>query len=133
MKVLKQIAIFLSNKPGTLASVTKTLSDHGINILGIMVSEGVEYAVVRLIVSDPVKAIHLLGEGGLLVIESDIVSINLKNVLGAICEVGRVLSSNSVNIEYAYGSISPAEEEGVLYLKVSDIEKAKKALSEIAL
>ena len=61
MKVEKQLSLFLENKPGTLAAVCQALADEAVNIYAISVVDAVDHAVVRMVVSDPTKAITLLG------------------------------------------------------------------------
>lgn len=131
MEKCKQLAIFLANKPGTLANVCTSLAEKGINIQGIMVSDAVDHAVVRLVVSNPQEAIHMLGEAGLLVVDSDIISIHLNNKPGELANLGYRLSEAGVNIEYLYGSLNSKSLDGVLYIKVNDIDKAAQALGEM--
>lgn len=129
MKITKQLAIFMANKPGTLTMVCEMLADNKINILGIMVSDAVDHAVVRIVVDDPATAIHRLGEAGILVVDSDIMVLSLPNVHGQLLKLSRTLSDSGVNIEYLYGGLKQSDKEGILFVKVSDLEKAKSALS----
>ena len=64
MKVVKQLALFVENKPGTLASVCQALAKKRINILAISISDAVDHAVVRMVVDNATKALHLVGEHG---------------------------------------------------------------------
>ncbi|MBI2192469.1 MAG: ACT domain-containing protein [Planctomycetes bacterium] len=125
--VERQLSIFLQNKPGVLAEVCRVLSGTNINLRAISVSDTVDHAVVRLVVDNPQKAVHLLGERGTLVVETDVLAVRLTNKPGALGEVARKLGRAGVNIEYAYGSADAAE--GVLFLRVSNLGKARKALS----
>jgi hypothetical protein len=129
MNIMKQLAIFMANKPGTLSSVCELLLEHNINILGIMVSDAVDHAVVRMVVDNPTTATHLLGERGILVVDSDIIALTLPNTSGQLFKFSRTFSEAGVNIEYLYGGLNRGDKEGVLFIKVSDIEKAGKALT----
>ena len=124
MKLVKQLAIFLANKPGTMARVTDTLSEANINILGVMVADAVDHAVLRIVVDQPEKAIHLLGDGGLLVLESDIFELELPNKPGMLSELGKTLSDMGINIEYAYGAVKQDADKGLMYVKVSNPNEA---------
>ena len=64
MKTVKQLSLFLENKPGTLVAVCRALADEKINFQAMSVSDAVDHAVVRMVVSDPRRAVHLLGERG---------------------------------------------------------------------
>jgi len=133
MRVCKQLAVFVANRPGTLAQVSKILAQEGINILGLSVADAVDHAVLRLIVSDPNKAIHLLEDAGLLVLDTDVLALKLQNTPGNISKLSEALANENINIAYAYGGLDESNSEGTLYLKVSDIEKAKEVISKLAL
>lgn len=122
----KQLSIFLENKPGVLAEVAQTLGDHGINIRGLSVSDTVDHAVVRIIVNDPQKAIHLLGEHGLLVVETDVLAVKLADQPGRLAELAGQLARAKVNIEYAYGSSD--DTQATVFFRVSDAKKAVQLL-----
>ena len=129
MQTRKQLSFFLENKPGTLAKVCDSLSQAGINIIGFSVSDAVDHAVIRIIVNDEQKAIHLLGNSGLLVIESDVLEVAIPNHPGALQELAEKLSRANINIHYAYGTSGSNTPEAILYMRVSDIENARKILS----
>src|SRR2546427_10481702 len=96
-----QLAVFLENRPGALARVCEALAKAGINIYALTVSDTVDHSVVRMIVSDPTKALMLLGERGVLAFENDVLFIDAANEM---CVLGRItdaLSRAQVNIEYA--------------------------------
>ncbi len=104
MRVEKQLSVFLDNKPGSLAAVCEDLTAHDINIEAITIANLVDHAVVRLIVSDPRAAEHLLGESGTLVIVHDVLAVELPDQPGAIERLARTLGRARVNIDYMYGS-----------------------------
>jgi len=124
MEILKQLAVFVANRPGTLARVCRILSEHDINILGLAVADSVDHAVLRFVVDKATPAIHALGEAGLLTVDSEIFAIRLSNKTGRLADLGQALSDVGVNIEYAYGGVSGNDQEGTLYIKVSDPAKA---------
>jgi hypothetical protein len=124
--ITRQLSVFLENKPGVLAEVCKALSERKINILGFSISDTVDYAVVRLVVSDTNTAMHVLGQGGALVVENDVLSLELANTPGTVQVVAEKLSRAGVNIEYAYGSGDG--QKGLIFIRVSDTEKAHAAI-----
>ena len=129
MKIVKQLSVFLKNRPGTLSGICKHISDAGINILGFSVSDTIDHAVVRMIVDEPVRTLHLLGDSGILVIENDVLAIALKNETGQLSSLAETLGSSGVNIEYAYGGIQEGDDSGVLFMRVSDAKKALELLT----
>jgi hypothetical protein len=122
-----QLSIFLENKPGVLAEVGKMLGDHDINIRGISISDTVDHAVVRLMVDQPQKAIHVLGEHGALVVETEILEVKLADEPGALSRLADKFAHGNINIEYAYGTSNGSR--ATLFVRVSDTERAVKLLS----
>src|SRR6195256_3422463 len=107
MESAAQLSIFLSNRPGALARVCEELAKAEINIHALTISDTVDHAVVRMVVSDPTKALMLLGEAGVLALENDVVLIEADNVPGMLAKIAERLASADVNIEYTYLAASP--------------------------
>jgi len=128
MKVVKQLSVFLENKPGVLARLCHEFAEQGINLQGISISDTVDHAVVRLIPSDPAKALSLLESAGQLVVETDVLALPLANRPGELAKLAATLAKAKVNIEYAYGTVR--DSSALLVLRVNDIKKAAKALKK---
>lgn len=133
MEILKQLSVFVANRPGSLARISALLAGQGINIQGLSVADAVDHAVVRFIVDLPARAMVVLSEAGLLVLESDIIALHLTNRPGEMSELGNRLGQAGVNIEYAYGGMGAGDASGVLFLKVSDEEQAREVLAGMGL
>lgn len=123
MEIVKQLAVFLENKPGALLRLAQDLAAKQINLLAISVTDSVDHAVVRLVVDKPTDAIHLLGETGVLVVESDLLRVKVSDSPGVLAEFCAKLSTMNVNIEYAYGSSTPETGNAYLYIRVLDPHK----------
>jgi hypothetical protein len=129
MEITKQLALFLENRPGTLARVCDALSAAKINIYAISTSDTVDHSVVRMVVSDTAKALFIFEEHGTLVVEDDVLMINGDNKPGSLAKIAHVLAHGKVNIEYAYCATPPDAKKGLLILRVSDAKKAMKLLN----
>jgi hypothetical protein len=129
MQVAKQLALFLANKPGTLASVCKALADVKINIYAISTSDTIDHSVVRLIVDQPDKAQRVFEQRGTLVVPTEVIMIDGSNKPGSLSDIANQLSDAGVNIEYAYCATSPKASKGLLILRPSNVAKALKALN----
>jgi hypothetical protein len=128
-QITKQLALFLENRPGTLARVCDALSAAKINIYAISTSDTVDHIVVRMVVSDPVKALHVFEAHGTLVVEHDVLMITGDNKPGSLAGIAHKLAAAKINIEYAYCATPPEAKKGLLVLRVSDAKKALKALN----
>ena len=128
MKTVKQLALFLENKPGTLSKVCSAIAVAKINIFAISVSDAVDHAVVRMVVSDPQKALHLLGEHGVLVVERDVLMLEGHNKPGELAGIAAKLAKHKVNIEYAYSATPSNATTGAMILRVDNPRKAARIL-----
>src|SRR5437870_1135406 len=97
-----QLAVFLTNRPGTLARLSDALAQAGINIHALTISDTIDHSVIRMVVSDPTKALMLLGEAGVLALENDVVLIEASNEPGVLSVIAERLGKAGVNIEYLY-------------------------------
>jgi len=131
LETTTQLAVFLENRPGALARVCEALAKAGINIHALTVADTVDHAVVRMIVSDPTKALMLLGECGVLAFENDVLFIDAPNERGVLSKIADALSRVEVNIEYAYFASGANSSNGIIVLRPSNIEKARQALSDL--
>jgi len=115
----------MENKPGNLAQICEILERNYINMIGITVADAVDHAVVRMVVDDPIKTIHIFGEIGSVVVESDVVIVQMdKSQPGSLKMISNALSENEINIDYIYGT--EIEGKATIILKVSDPVKASK-------
>ena len=126
-----QLAVFLANRPGALARVCEALAKAEINIHALATSDTVDHSVVRMVVSDPTKALMLLGEAGVLALESDVLMIETDNKPGVLAKIAERLAESEVNIEYVYLAGSPKAAKGLIILRPSDVEKAQSVLRDL--
>ena len=131
METGTQLADFLENRPGALGRVCEAFAKAGVNIYALTVSDTVDHAVVRMVVSDSIKALMLLGERGVLAFENDVLLIDAANELGVLGKIAEALSRAEVNIEYAYFATTGDSPKGLIVLRTSDTEKARQALSNL--
>jgi len=89
MEIATQLSVFLVNEPGTLADVCDELAKHDINIYALTISDTVDHAVVRMVVSDTQKALSLFEERGTLVVENDVLLLENSNRPGALSAIAR--------------------------------------------
>jgi hypothetical protein len=129
MHIAKQLALFLDNRPGTLARLADALGEAQVNIYAISTSDTIDHSVVRLVVSDYRRAMHVFEERGALVVEDDVLVVEGDNKPGSLARMADKLSAAKVNIEYCYSATGPKEKRGLMVLRVSDAKKALKVLN----
>jgi hypothetical protein len=124
-----QLAVFMKNVPGTLHEILRSLKEAAINIEGIMVNDAADHAVVRLVVDAPSKAIHLLGDRGMLVVESEIICHEMTDRTGEIMVLAGELAGAGINISYIYGSTPEGGGRPRIFLHSSDNPRVLEVLA----
>jgi hypothetical protein len=125
-----QLSVFVENKPGKLESITKILSEAGINIRGIsMASEG-EFGVLKVLVSDPNKALQVLKREHFTVSERNVVVAIVDDQPGTLHDLLLTLSSQQINIEDCYGIVLEEGDKAAIVLDIEAYPQAEKVLLE---
>lgn len=127
---IKQISIFIENKPGRLLSVTKILEENGIDIRALSVSDTKDFGILRLIVNDPDKACEALRKADCTVTLTEVIGIGIKDHPGGLAEAVSILDAKNINIEYMYAFISRTDDIAYVILRVENNSKAVEALEE---
>ena len=130
MAAIKQISIFVENKPGRMAGVAKALGDAGVNIRALTIAEAGDFGVVRMVVDDTERGYTALREKGFMVSETDVLAVEIKDVPGGLYEIVNSLGMNNVNVEYAYAFVTAKAERAMLILRVDDVKRAAEVLGE---
>ncbi|OAT82936.1 ACT domain-containing protein [Desulfotomaculum copahuensis] len=127
MKV-KQISIFLENKSGRLAQVTRVLGDNGINIRALSIADTTDFGILRLIVSDPDLAYRVLKEAGFTVSATDVIAVEVTDEPGGLANAMAVLQEAGINIEYLYAFLQKASKAALVVFRVEQLDEAVAAL-----
>ena len=125
---IRQISMFLENKPGQLSAACRTLADAGINIATLSLADTSDFGIVRMIVDDHEKAKAVLSEKGHVVNVREVIAVCVPDRPGGMGEVMTVLDKAGVNIEYSYAFAFHKGEKAVLVFRFSDNDKAEAAL-----
>lgn len=129
MQLTTQLALFLENRPGTLARVCDALSEAKINIYAISTSDTVDHIVIRMVLSNPTKALQVFEERGSLALPTEVLMIDGNNKPGSLAAIAHKLGEAKINIDYAYCATSPVAQKGILILRTQDPKKAMKVLN----
>ncbi|AET63696.1 ACT domain-containing protein [Methanothrix harundinacea] len=130
MVAIKQISLFVENKPGRMAKVSKTLSDAGVNIRALTVAEAGDFGVIRMVVDDPEKGYKVLHDGGFTVSETEVLAVEMKDIPGGLYEIVNTLGESEVNVDYAYAFVTTKAERALLIIRVDNLEKARRVLTD---
>ncbi len=124
-----QFSVFLVNKPGVLAQVTKALADAKVNIAAMTLVDSQEHGVLRIVSNDPDHAQRALQALNLPMTQTEVICIEMSNRPGALADVAQLLGTNHININYAYVTSGAPGGKTTGVFKVADQNKALKLLS----
>jgi hypothetical protein len=130
VRLEKQLSIFVDNRPGSLARICGTLSESGINVLAMTIHDSVDHCIVRVLADRPVKALLILEQMGLYILESDVVVMDMDNRPGMLADIARKLAHADINIEYAYCTATEGQGRGCLILKAEEPDRTLELLGE---
>lgn len=123
--IIKQISVFIHNKPGKIAEITDILASASINIRAINIADTVDFGVLRMIVDNPVEAEKKLREQSFSVSLADVVAVTINDGIGMLARLMSVFKAAGLNIDYLYSFIGE-ESKAVIVIKT---ENAKECLS----
>jgi hypothetical protein len=126
---VRQLTLFLENRPGILADLCAHLCDQGINFRAVMTLDSTDTGAVRIVVDKPDNAEEILTAGGIAHSTTECLAVQMPNYPGGLAEVARQLSVAGVNIDYMYGSSTTGSGTALGIFGVSDLERALQHLS----
>jgi hypothetical protein len=127
---LKQLSIFLENKPGRLGHPCKALAAAGINILTLCLADTEQFGILRVIVRDWEKAKAVLEQAGCVVNVSEVLAIEIPDHPGGMESILAILEPNAINIEYMYAFTLKRGSNAVMIVRVDKPDQAAKALQK---
>lgn len=125
-----QFSIFTPNRLGRLHDVIRLFGAHGVHVLGLMVLDTTDSAIIRVVVDDPDRARELLNQEGFPFTESRLVVVEANST-----DLGRLMSvllQAELNINYLYSFIPHPNGKSILALSMEDNEMAENALKRQA-
>lgn len=130
--IKKQFTLYLKNRPGELARVTRILAASAINIEGISVSAATDVAFVQVVVSNAAETRRLLSEAKMAFTLQDVIVVPLANRPGALSEVVSNLAKAKININYVYATACDCQGDCHCFAVISaaDLPRVKALLSE---
>lgn len=127
---IKQISVFLENKPGSLQSMTAVLSENGIDMRAFSLAETSDFGIARIIVDDVYKTTTVLRDADFVHSVTPVLGVALSDTPGGLDKVLRVLADADVNVEYMYAFLGGKRgQDAYMIFRVADNEKASAALA----
>lgn len=130
---LRQVSVFLENRPGTLAAATRVLADAGANLRALMIAETERYGIMRVITDSVDAAVAALNAAGFRTRLTDVVGIEVPDRAGGLADLLGVFAGTDVSVEYMYAELSGRAGRALLVMKVEPREDALELLYDAAL
>lgn len=125
---IKQLSVFIENKPGRLSEILNVLSENNIDISALSIAETTEFGVLRMIVSYPEAAKTKLRESGVIVKTTEVIGMVVDDKPGALAQAITLLSENGVTVEYSYAFLGNNNKGALVVLRADMPEKAEEIL-----
>lgn len=128
---VKQISVFLENKPGALHAMTAVLAENAIDMRAFSLAETSEFGIARVIVDDVYKATTVLRDAGFVHNITPVLGVAIPDVPGGLDKVLDALSEAGVNVEYMYAFLSGKDDDAAyMIFRVTDNAQASEALAK---
>ncbi|HON56817.1 MAG TPA: ACT domain-containing protein [bacterium] len=122
--LLKQLSIFLENKPGKLSEVTKVLKDNNINIRALSMADTSDFGILRLIVPNVENVYKILKNHHFTVKITEVIAVKISDRPGGLNEILNYFSEENINVEYMYAFVNRSGDNAIIVFKVHNIQQA---------
>ena len=130
MANVRQISVFMDNKPGQLSGVMEIIKESGINVRALSLADTKDFGILRIIVHDTEKAVDALKDAGYAVTVNEIVTITIPDSPGQLSRVLEILGKDNVNLEYLYAFTGASDRAVSFVLRVNDNDAAAASLTK---
>ncbi|MBR5438156.1 MAG: ACT domain-containing protein [Clostridia bacterium] len=128
--IIKQLSIFVENKKGRLAEITKAIAAADVDIRALSIADTTDFGILRLIVNKPDKAAAALKEKGITVSVTNVIAVGINDTPGAFSVPMQILADADIDVEYMYAFITRKSEKAYVILRVADNDAAAKVLAD---
>lgn len=127
---IKQISVFLENKPGKLKEMTSVLAAHHIDMRALSIAETKDFGIARLVVDDAYMAINILKEADFVANLTSVLAVAVPDEPGGLDQLLGIFSEAQVNIEYMYAFIGGKDvKHAYMIFRVADTKAAESRLT----
>ena len=120
---IQQISVFLENRAGQLAEITKVLAGAGVDLRAISIAETADYGVLRMIVDEAPRAKNILLESGYIMSVTPVLAVAVPDAPGGVASVLELLAEGKIDIEYMYSLFTHVEGKAYIVFRVAEAEK----------
>src|SRR5512137_2711569 len=128
MSAVYLVAVFVENKPGQTARITKLLSDAGVNLRWFTIANSGSFGVMRFLVDQRDIAVRTLKEKGVMVSLVEVLAVEVPDKPGSLHAVADLLGRNNINLDNSSGFV--AQSRAILIVEVHQLAQARAVLEQ---
>ena len=127
--IVKQISVFLENKPGQLAECVRVLGENKIDLQALSIAEAQDYGLLRIIVDRPEDAVQILRKQDWVCTMTEVLAVTVPDEPGSLMKIADVLAEHAISLVYSYAFLSKVHGNACIILRVEDNAQASKLLN----
>jgi len=128
MSAVNLLAVFVENKPGQTARITKLLTDAGINLCWLTIANSGSFGVMKFLVEERDLAVRTLKDKGVMVSLLEVLAIEVPDKPGSLQAVADLLGRNNINLDNCSGFV--VQNRAILIIEVHELAQARAILEK---
>lgn len=130
VELLKQVSIFLENRPGQLAEVVSALSDANVNLRALSIAETERFGIMRIITDQLDAALVALDDLDVAHKVAEVVGVRVPDKPGGLADLLHIFDGTDVSVEYMYAELAGHNSHALLVMKLEPRELALQLLAD---
>nr|WP_122013471.1 ACT domain-containing protein [Maliibacterium massiliense] len=122
--LVKQLSVFLENRKGRLAKLTRVLKENRINLVALSISDTTNFGILRAIVREPEAAATALRGAGFTANITEVLACAVPDQPGGLADVLLLLEQANISVEYLYSFVRTPGKEALILLRVDQLPEA---------
>jgi hypothetical protein len=99
---VRQFNVFVANRIGALMDLVRRFEVTDVRIVSLTVVDSADCAIIRMVLSDPERALEIFEQGKMMVTESDLLVVKLPGGRQPLATICKALLTAEISIDYAY-------------------------------
>ena len=128
--LVKQLSVFMENRPGRLYKLTHALGKEGVDFVTLSIADTKDYGIVRFIARDNERAYEILKNAGFTVGITERIGVEVDDKPNALAEVVALMEEADMNIEYLYSFVLTNHNTAKILMRVEDTDRAVAMLQQ---
>ena len=128
MSAVNLLAVFVENKPGQTARITKLIADAGVNICWVTIANSGSFGVMKFLVNQRDAAVKALRDKGVMVSLLEALAVEVPHKPGSLQAVADLLGRNNINLDNCSGFV--ANNRAIVVIEVHELAQARALLEQ---